>query len=679
MSLFFCISIGFNIHAQNARIESSFDEAWKFHKGDSNGAEQIDFNDKSWRTVDLPHDWSIEELPNQLPGEVVGPFSKQSIGGTATGYTIGGTGWYRKTFNLKQGYPYSQTIISFDGVYMNSEVYVNGQLLAKQPYGYTPFDVDISAAINTAGKPNVIAVKVSNEGKNSRWYSGSGIYRHVMLVRKQPLHVVQNGVSITTESLTNNKASINISATIENTSKTSMPAQLSIKIIDPDGKIIKEIKTVTRLISAKEMAMEQEVSINAPKPWSLEKPNLYTAEIEVFSKGIMTDRCRTKFGIRTIHFDATTGFSLNGKSVLLKGGCLHHDNGFLGASTIDRAEERKVELMKTYGYNAIRTSHNPPSRQFLDACDKYGMVVIDEIFDMWERPKNPQDYHLYFKEWWKKDLKSLIFRDRNHPSVVFWSIGNEINERVDSLGLAIEKELVAETKRLDNTRPVTEAICSFWDHPNYKWESTVPAFAMLDVCGYNYMHNEYESDHTKHPERVMMGTESYAKEAFDYWQYVKKHPYVIGDFVWTAMDYFGETGLGNSRINDEPVRGILRTFPWFNGYCGDIDITGEKKTQMLYRDVIWENSNLEMVVHAPIPDGKREIVSQWGWPNEWQSWNWSGNEGKILDVRVFSNYPLIRLELNGKIVGEKNVSDATKLITTFQVAYEPGTLKAIGM
>lgn len=664
--------------AQNARYESLFDDNWSFYKGDPAGAETTAFNDDSWRKIDLPHDWSIEPLPNQKPGEVIGPFSRNSPGATATGYTIGGTAWYRKSFVLKADESYTQSIISFDGVYMNCEVYVNGKLLARHPYGYTPFDVDISSAVNPAGQPNLIAVKVRNEGKTSRWYSGSGIYRHVWLIRKQPVHLAQNGVWVSTESLSADQARIKVSAIVENATDKTAPLRLIITLIRPDGKIAQRVSVPTSNISTSKQ-IEQYITIKQPKAWSIEKPELYTAQVDVISNGKVTDRTKTTFGIRTIHFDATTGFTLNGKRVLLKGGCLHSDNGFLGSATIDRAEERRVELMKAYGYNAIRTSHNPPSKQFLDACDRNGVLVIDEAFDMWERPKNPQDYHLYFKDWWQKDLDALISRDRNHPSVIFWSIGNEINERVDSLGLAIEKELVAEVKRLDNTRPVTEAICSFYDHPNYKWESTIPAFAMLDVGGYNYMRSEYESDHVKHPERVMMGTESYAKEAFDYWQLVKKNPYVIGDFVWTAMDYIGETGLGNARLSDESGRGLLRSFPWFNGFCGDIDITGSKKPQMLYRDVIWGNSDLEMVVHAPIPEGKREIVSQWGWPNEWQSWNWFGNEGKTMEVRVFSNYPLIRLELNGKVIGEKKSGDKTKLITTFKVPYQPGTLRAVAL
>ena len=664
--------------AQSARYETLFDDNWKFFKGDVAGADAPAFDDGAWRKVDLPHDWSIEKLPGQKPGEVVGPFSKSSVGATATGYTIGGTAWYRKSFTIKAGEPYTQSVINFDGVYMDCEVYVNGKLLAKHPYGYTPFDVDISAAINPAGQPNVIAVKVRNEGKNSRWYSGSGIYRHVWLIRKQPVRIAHNGVWVSTESLSEDKANIKVSAIVENATGKTTPLQLVIKLIQQDGKIAQTVRVpATRISTGKQI--DQYINVNQPKAWSVEKPNLYTAQVEVVSNGKVTDRSETIFGIRTIHFDSDSGFTLNGKRVLLKGGCVHNDNGFLGAATIDRAEERRVELIKAYGYNAIRTSHNPLSKQFLEACDRNGVLVIDEAFDMWERPKNPQDYHLYFKDWWQKDLKALIHRDRIHPSVIFSSIGNEINERVDSLGLAIEKELVAEVKRLDSTRPVTEAICSFYDHPGYKWESTIPAFAMLDVGGYNYMRSEYESDHKKHPERVMMGTESYAKEAFDYWQLVKKNPYIIGDFVWTAMDYIGETGLGNAHLSDEPARGLLKPFPWFNGFCGDIDITGSKKPQMLYRDVIWENSTLEMAVHTPIPEGKKEVVSQWGWPDEWQSWNWSGSEGTMLEVRVFSSYPLIRLELNGKVIGEQRSGEDTRLIATFKVPYEAGTLKAIAI
>ena len=424
----------------------------------------------------------------------------------------------------------------------------------------------------------------------------------------------------------------------------------------------------------------QSIAVPQPKLWSVEEPNLYTAEIQVIVNGVVTDNFSTTFGIRTISFDVKFGFLLNGKKVLLKGGCMHHDNGFLGSATIDRAEERRVQLMKAYGFNAIRASHNPPSKQFLDACDRNGVLVIDEAFDMWERPKNPEDYHLYFKEWWEKDLKSMIYRDRNHPSVILWSIGNELNERADSLGYAIRKELVAEAHRLDSSRSITEGVCEFWDHWGRKWETAAPVFIDLDVAGYNYLQKQFEADHAEYPDRIIVSTESYAAESYTYWQKVEKNSYVIGDFVWTAMDHLGETGCGSSSYDPKEVQRVgLKPWPWFNSFAGDIDLCGFKKPQLLYRDVVWNNSKVEMLVHAPIPEGMKETVSYWGWPDELPSWNWSGNEGKLMDVRVFTKCQSIRLELNGKIIGEQAIDTRTGITATFKVPYEAGVLKAIAL
>jgi beta-galactosidase len=677
--LIFLAGIAFQNFAQTTRSQTLFDEGWKFKLGDIKGAEKPGFNDASWRNIDLPHDWSIEKLPGQTPGQVVGPFSKESPGKTATGYTIGGIGWYRKTFTLSPEKKYSQTIINFDGVYMNSDVWVNGKLVGTHPYGYTAFYFDITSFLNPAGKPNVIAVEVKNVGKNSRWYSGSGIYRNVWLIRKQAVHVAHNGVRITTKSISPGKAKVKIASVIQNTAAGNPDVKLLIKVLGPNGKLAQTVETQTKKMSSSEDEIVQDITITKPELWSIEVPNLYTAEIQLVAGGVVTDKVSQIFGIRTIHFDAQTGFTLNGKKVLLKGGCMHHANGFLGSAAIDRAEERRVELLKAYGFNAVRTSHNPPSTQFLNACDRNGILVMDEAFDMWERPKNPQDYHLYFKKWWKKDLESMVLRDRNHPSVILWSIGNEINERADSVGYILTKKLADEVRKLDPTRPVTEAICGFWDHPGQDWSTTAPAFANLDVCGYNYLDAKYESDHAKYPNRIMVGTESYPREAYDYWKQVEKDPWVIGDFVWTAMDYLGETGVGNSHLNDDPDRGFLRSWPWFNSFCGDIDLCGFEKPQHLYREVVWNDSKLEMVVHTPIPEGKKEIVSYWGWPNELQSWNWKGHEGEMMNVRVFTSYPVIRLELNGKTIAEKTLADSAKLIVNFKVPYEPGVLKAIAL
>ena len=674
----------FHVKSQVVRSESLFDDGWKFFKGDIKGAEKPSFDDRSWREVDLPHDWSIEELPVQESGKTIGPFSIESPGARATGYTLGGTAWYRKTFSFNTKEKYSKTIIIFDGVYMNCEVWVNGKHAGTHPYGYTAFDFDISGFLNPDGRENVIAVRVKNEGRNSRWYSGSGIYRHVWLIRKQAINIPQNGAFISTENITPSEASIKLETVVSNSTGVNVTVSLSVRINGPDGSISKFNESQVKIIAPGNDEIFQTVTIQNPELWSVEDPNMYTAQIQVITNGILTDKVVIPFGIRVIHFDAQTGFTLNGKKVLLKGGCLHHDNGFLGSVTIDRAEERRVELMKAYGFNAIRTSHNPPSKQFLDACDRIGILVMDEAFDIWEHAKNPQDYHLYFKEWWQKDLESMIFRDRNHPSVIMWSIGNELNERADSVGYIITKRLAEETRRLDPTRPVTEAICGFWDHPGQEWSTTAPAFVLLDIGGYNYLSGQYEPDHELYPERIMVGTESFPGEAYDYWEQVEKNSWVIGDFVWTGMDYLGESRLGNAQLVDTSRRNrnFSRTSSlptWFNAFCGDIDLCGSKKPQLLYRDVIWNNSKLEMVVHSPVPEEIREMVSPWGWPDESPSWNWDGNEGKPLNVRVFSSYPSIRLVLNGKIIGEQTACDSCKLIFNFMVPYEPGVLKAVAL
>jgi len=358
---------------------------------------------------------------------------------------------------------------------------------------------------------------------------------------------------------------------------------------------------------------------------------------------------------------------------------MHHDNGPLGAATIQRAEERRVELMKAFGFNAIRTSHNPPSTYFLDACDRLGVLVIDEAFDHWQKPKNPDDYSIYFDQFHKQDLESMVLRDRNHPSVIIWSIGNEIPERGDSSGLVIAKTLSNIIKNMDTTRPVTNAICEFWDNKAKTWEATIPAFALLDIGGYNYQWKRYESDHAQFPNRMMIGTESTALEALETWQMVEKHPYVLGDFVWTSMDYLGESGIGHTVLSKDEVKQFSPGWPWYNSYCGDIDICGFKKPQSYYRDVMWKISNLEMAVHAPVPQGMKETVSYWGWSDEQQSWNWKGSEGSSLKVSVYSNYPEIRLELNGKVIGTKAVSTDTRLTATFEVPYEAGELKAIAL
>jgi beta-galactosidase len=668
----------------SADRDQPFNAGWRFvsdslpsSKVGLPGAEQSAFYDSGWLKVDLPHDWSItgKNLPDQT-----GPFSKNSPGNTATGYTLGGTGWYRKHFTLDKQDEGKIAVLRFDGVYMEAEVWVNGTKAASHTYGYTPFWLDITPLLNIPGKDNVIAVKVKNNGRNSRWYSGSGIYRNVYLTLTQPVHVAVWGAHITTSQVSAVSANTTVDVTIRNDSKNNADTRIITKITGPGKENAGSIETSTAALAENSIIVHQPIVIKNPVLWSVTRPNLYTAEITVMANGKISDQYRQTFGIRTIEVSSQKGFLLNGEALELKGGCMHHDNGLLGSAAFDRAEERRVEIMKANGFNAIRTSHNPPSEAFLNACDRMGMIIIDEAFDMWEKFKNPQDYHRYFREWWKKDVEAMILRDRNHPCVVFWSIGNEIPERGDTSGIRIAKSIISFIRELDTTRFFTNAICEFWDHAGTKWEATAPAFGLLTVGGYNYQWQRYETDHRQFPERIMMGTESVPMDAWENWQRVLKDPWVIGDFVWTGMDYLGETGIGHTQYLAPGEKDVFAmTWPWFNAWCGDIDITGCKKPQMLYKEVIWGNSKLELNVHAPVPEGKTEKISYWGWPDEYPTWNWKGNENKPLQISVYSSATSVRLELNGRIIGEKEISEATRLKTVFDVPYEPGELKAIAL
>jgi beta-galactosidase len=670
--------------------ERPFDDDWRFFLGEAAGTEQPGFDDRRWRLLDLPHDWSIEDLPAhpETTGEAaiwasnvpnrVGPFDADaSEGKTSTGWVVGGTGWYRKRFSLAPTADRRRVEIRFDGIYMDADVWINGQHLGNHPYGYTSFVLDLTPHLKLAGE-NLLAVRVRNLGKNSRWYSGSGIYRHVWLTVTSDLRLPTWGVGITTPIVSSEAATVKVTTTVENHGPAPREVIVRARVFGPGGAEVGKGEAVRSMAAGGSTEIEQSLSVNSPKLWSLKTPQLYRAAVDLVLGREVVDQSSTIFGIRTIELDAERGLRINGEVVKLKGGCLHHDNGVLGAAAIDRAEERRVELMKANGFNAIRTSHNPPSPAFLDACDRLGVLVIDEAFDMWRAAKNPEDYHRFFDEWWQRDLRSMVLRDRNHPSVIIWSIGNEIHERAEPEGVAIAERLVGEIKRLDPTRPVTQAVCHFWDYPGRKWPETDPAFRHIDVGGYNYQWREYEADHARHPQRVMCGTESFPLEAFDNWRMVEAHPYVIGDFVWTGMDYLGETGIGHVHL-DKQTSYELQPFPWFNAYCGDIDLIGGKKPQSFYRDVVWSRSQLEMAVQRPVPEDHKEMISAWGWSDELRSWTWPGAEGRLLKVRVYSRGDTVRLLLNGKEVGAAPVSADTKLRAEFNVTYEPGELRAVAL
>ena len=668
MLSFIALSIGIKAQKTNPVL---FDFDWRFHKGGALSAENVAFDDSKWRKLDLPHDWSIEDLPGTNS-----PFNRDAVSQVSGGFTTGGTGWYRKNFTIPADQKGKRVGVQFDGVYMNAEVWLNGKSLGIHPYGYTTFWFDLTDKINFGGN-NVIAVKVRNEGENSRWYSGSGIYRHVWLETTDPIHISHWGIAVTTPEIKPELAKVNLKTKVQNESKAVVTVKLVTRILSPKGLETSRVETEQTIEAGAAFDFFQDAPIKLPELWSIETPSLYTSITEVYQNSELKDSRATKFGIRTIAFDVTNGFQLNGKSIKLKGGCLHHDNGPLGSKAYDRAEERKIEILKSSGYNAVRTSHNPPSTAFLEACDRLGMLVIDEFSDIWKDGKNPDDYHLYFNDWWQRDLESMVNRDRNHPSIIMWSIGNEIPNRDKPEVVQVAKMLGDFIRKTDPTRPVTAAV-------NDLRPDKDPYFSTLDIAGYNYAtggdHGNnaiFEADHARVPNRVMVGTESYPLVAFQTWMDVIDYPYVIGDFVWTAFDYIGEASIG--------WRGYFQEqnfYPWNLAFCGDIDICGWKRPQSYYRDALWKGNQISVFVTPPQPsfevNPKREDWSKWHWTDDVADWNWKGFEGKPLEVKVYSSCEQVELFLNDKSLGRKPTDRTTKFTALWQVPYQPGKLKAIG-
>src|ERR1700744_702333 len=683
--------------AQDSRA-ISFDRNWRFRKDTLTGAEKPQYADKDWRLLNLPHDWSIEDLPGQKSDSIQGPFTRTSVGKGATGFTEGGTGWYRKTFTPDQKFAGKRVYILFDGVYMNADTWINGHHLGNHPYGYTSFSYDLTNFLNAIGKSNIIAVRVDNSGKTSRWYSGSGIYRHVWILPVNPIHTKLWGNYITTPEVSKDKASVSIQTAVQNTSNNRGAIVVKIDLLNSLGQVVASQKQPLTVPADSTATLSQKLTVNHPKLWGLDNPVLYKARVSLIADNRGIDQTITPFGIRSLKFDGQKGLLLNGQVIKLKGGCIHHDLGPLGAASIDRAEEKKVELKKKPGYNALRTSHNPPSPALLAACDRLGMLVLDEAFDMWEKAKNPQDYHLYFNDWSQRDLESIILRDRNHPSVMMWSIGNEIFEAPDSSGYSNAKRLSDEVKKLDPTRPVTDAIVFLPGYTQKPWAAYEPHVANLDIDGYNYFLDRsvyfqrdsatlhrFETERANHPDKLYISTEYLPGSALENWDETEKYPWFLGGFCWTAIDYIGEAGIGKSiRVPETQKlpKGIVamglfyrNNWPVYNAYCGDLDLIGDRKTESYYKNVVWRNSPIEVLVHRPIPAGQKEVIATWGMPDELKSWTWPGQEGKKMQVDVYTRSKTVKLKLNGKVTADQTVPEGS-ITPKFQIEYQPGILVA---
>lgn len=672
-----CLCALMIVMAVVAERKTCIDEGWRFHYGEAAEAVSPDYDDSSWRTLSLPHDWCVEtEAAEAAGGEHIGPFSRSSVGGNSTGQTVGGEGWYRKTFTLGKEDKNKRIMLYFEGAYNHTTVWVNGRKAYFNHYGYQSFRFDATEFCKAPGKENVITVKVTNNGMNTRWYAGAGIYRHVWLVKTPQLHLDTWHNYIHTSEVTEGNATVNVETLLKNEQSRKLKGEVTVQLLDKDGNIVASGRQEVGVDGNGEKEVRFGMQVAKPQLWSPESPYLYKAVITVKDrKSGDEDRTVTRFGIRTLVFSADKGFLLNGKSVLLHGGCVHHDNGLLGAAAYDAAENRKITLLRNEGFNALRTAHNMTSEHFLEACDSIGMMVVDEAFDQWLQAKNKDDYHQYFKEYSDRDMQTMILRDRNHPSIIMWSIGNEIPGRITAEGQAVAARLRNTILALDTTRPLTAAIPS-WDDFRHSWDDDNNlAFKSLDVGGYNYLYDKYEHDHQSYPDRVMVGLETYPKRAAENWVLAERLPYVIGDFVWTAMDYLGESGIGSASFRKSGNQPFSPGWPWFNGWCGDIDLIGNKKPQSYYRDVVWHRKPVTMAVEEAAPEGTHMSVSLWGWQLEQQSWTWDYPHGTPLNVNVYSRSPQVRLYLNDSLVGTKTTS--ATFWAGFTVPYEPGTLRAV--
>lgn len=666
--LILCL-VALTISAQREII--NFNKDWKFFLGDTSNAIEPSFDDKAWRKLNVPHDWSIE-----------GEFSKEHSTTFNQGALPAGIGWYRKSFMLPLSSKNKKVYINFDGVYRNSEVWINGQYLGKRPYGYSSFRYDLTPHLRSGSASNLIAVRVDNSAQpSSRWYTGSGIYRKVWLELTSPIAVGHWGSFVTTPEVNMSEALVHIETAINNRSGKGDWVELVYEIYDGSGKLVKKDAFTGEFQIGKSNTLHKvAITIDKPKLWSIDTPYLYKAVTKISRKGKLLDRYETTFGIRSFLFDAQKGFFLNGKQTKILGVCNHHDLGALGAAFNRRAAQRQLEILKAMGCNAIRMAHNPPASELLDLCDEMGFLVMDEAFDMWKKRKNRFDYNIDFDAWHKQDLEAMVKRDRNHPSIISWSIGNEIREQFDSTGLTITKELVDIVKGLDTTRPVTCALTENFPEKNYIYRSGV-----LDILGFNYKQDAYAELPKRFPGKAIIATETasaletrgyyempsdsnriwppdsksknhgnadHTSSAYDNtyaywgdrhedsWNAVKKYDFISGVFVWSGFDFLGEP--------------VPYEWPSRSSYYGIIDLAGFPKDVYYMYQSEWSD---KPVLHI------------------FPHWNWK--EGQEVDVwAYYNNADEVELFLNGKSLGtKKKLGDSLHLM--WRVNFQPGILKAV--
>ena len=686
------------------------DEKWIFRRGfvDSLGA----LNNDPGVEVNLPHDGMI--------GTDVTPDAPPQAD---SGYFAGGLTNYTKYIDIPGEWEGEKVGLKIDGAMMNITVDINGCKVGSQHYGYAPFYIDLTDHVSF-GKTNRITINCNNSMYvNSRWYTGSGLYRGVMLMHGPRVNIVPDGIFVRTKEVSDGYAFLQARVEISNGTLENRLTRVEVSVCDSDtDEILCTAKRVIHINAGNTEEAVLDINVQDPKLWDAENPNVYKIKAMVKNLGTYRthfdeecaesiDTAETLFGIRTICADAIHGLRINGKTVKLKGGCLHHDNGLLGAVSLYETEARKVKKLKEIGFNAIRTAHNPPSAALIEACDRLGMYVFDEAFDAWGIAKRAGDYSQFFDTDWEKDLTAFVKRDRSHPSVIIWSTGNEIPERGGlNNGYTLATKLANTIKKLDGTRPVSNGICSLWSGLDDElmigqsqkqnsseglidtgWETITEPFTNgLDIVGYNYMEELYERDHEMFPERVILGSENFPKEIGYRWPMVEKLDYVIGDFTWTAWDYLGEAGIGKAAYveEDDPVYksggwalmpGTGSAYPWRCANDADYDILGHKMPQGAYRSIVWGSTETFLYSLHPANFGKKEVMTMWGFPAVTPCWNYEGWEGKNIRLMVFSGAEEVEVFVNGKSIGRKPVRTERPMpgSVCFDTVYSPGKVEAV--
>ncbi|WP_062203205.1 glycoside hydrolase family 2 TIM barrel-domain containing protein [Demequina salsinemoris] len=611
---------------------------------------------------------------------------------------------YERTLDVPAAWEGKTVQLEIQGAMRRAQVFLNNELAGVRADGYARFFVDLTPFL-VYGEPNALRIE-TRTGEDSRWYAGAGLHRPVILHVDDAVRIANDGVTIVTERIEDDQAVVAVATTVVNDTRVTRTVWVVTDVAAPSGERVEGEATPLTLAPGETSVARQRFYVADPALWGPDSPSLYKATVTI-DNGVPVE---TAFGIRTITVDPRKGLRINGEEVLMRGACIHHDNGPLGGAAIGRAEERRIELLKAAGFNAIRTAHNPASPAMLDACDRLGMLVMDEAFDMWTRFKTPYDYAADFPVWWEADIEALVAKDRNHPSVVMYSIGNEIVEVGTPHGARWARRLAEKVRALDPTRPVTNgvnALLAVIDEMPQMIEAAgglnelmagEGAFAavsrsdnattrieesssVLDVLGLNYGDSRYTQDAEAFPHRVIVGSETFGSEIGNLWPLVKSHANVIGDFTWTGWDYLGEVGIGSTMyVGDAAASGQLeREFPYLTAWCGDIDITGWRRPISYYREIVFGlRTEPYIAVLRPEFHG-REILnpSPWGWSDSVSSWTWNGFEGKPVTVEVYADASEVALELDGVEVARTAVGDAKPMLATLETTYQPGSLVAV--